>query len=183
MSRIAALAALTSLLVACGACSKASDSTTRSRSADPLPQVVDKTKPGGTTGVPNPPPPPPGGKVGMTPENDASYKIAIAPPASAPVGSEAVARVSVTPSAGWHVNKDFPTSLAITAPDGVKVGKAMMDTKDVTKLDDNELAFDVKLVAAKAGTYKVDGEIKFAVCTPDSCDPKYRPIAIQLVVQ
>ena len=118
----------------------------------------------------------------MTPENDASYKLAVIP-ASAAAGAEAVAKVQVTPSQGWHVNMEFPTQLQIKAPDGVTLTKAVMEIGDAAKVNDNELTFDVKLTAAKAGTYKLDGEIKFAVCTPDSCDPKKRPIAFELVAQ
>jgi hypothetical protein len=114
---------------------------------------------------------------------DTSFKLAVATPPAGPAGTEAVARVSVTPTEGWHMNKEYPTKLKVTAPDGVQLAKAVFEVGDVTKLDDNELAFDIKLVAAKAGTYKVDGEIKFAVCTPETCDPKKQPIAFDLVVQ
>jgi hypothetical protein len=181
MSRFAVAVALASVLVACGACSKKSDTAqvaNQPAPTDNLPAVVDKTK--GPEAVPTQGGP---NAAGMTPENDASYKLAVSPPASAAPGAEAVARVSVTPAEGWKMNKDFPTQLQVTAPDGVKVQKAVMEITDAAKLGDNELTFDVKLVAAKAGTYTVDGEIKFAVCTPDSCDPKKRPIAIQLVAQ
>jgi hypothetical protein len=180
MSRFSAAVAFTSLLVACGACSKKSD-TAQSQNQPPvdksLPVVVDKAQPKGTGETA-----PKGNDNGMTPENDASYKLAVTP-ASAAAGAEAVAKVQVTPSTGWHVNMDFPTQLNIKAPEGVTLTKAVMEIGDAAKVNDNELTFDVKLTAAKAGTYKVDGEIKFAVCTPDSCDPKKRPIAFELVAQ
>jgi len=114
---------------------------------------------------------------------DGSFKLAVSTPAAGPAGAEAVARVSVTPTAGWHMNKDYPTRLKLTAPDGVQLHKAVFELADVTKLDDNELAIDVKLTAAKAGTYKVDGELKFAVCTPETCDPKKQAIAFEVVAQ
>jgi hypothetical protein len=180
--RIGTLAVtLASLLVACGACSKKSDTAREVQNQAPvdknLPVVVDKTKPAGTTETP-----PTGNDSGMTPENDASYKLAVIPAAAA-AGAEAVAKVSVTPAQGWKVNMDFPTQLQVKAPDGVKLTKAVMEIGDAAKVDDHELTFDVKLVADKAGTYKCDGEIKFAVCTPDSCDPKKRAIAFELVAK
>ncbi len=174
MSRFSVAVALASLLVACGACSKKQDTATANttdtaKTTDTrLPDVVDKTA---TKGGP------------MTPANDASFKLAVTTSPAGPAGAEAIAHVSVTPAQGWHVNKDFPTKLALTAPAGVTLTKAVMESADVAKLDDNELAFDVKLKADKAGTYKVDGEIKFAVCTPETCDPKHQPVNIVLVAQ
>jgi len=114
---------------------------------------------------------------------DGSFKLAVSTPAAGPAGTEAIAHVTVTPSTGWHMNKDYPTKLKLTAPEGVALQKAVLELADVAKLDDNELAFDVKLTPARAGTYKVDGELKFAVCTPDTCDPKKQTIAFDVVAQ
>lgn len=180
MSRLAVGVALASLLVACGACSKKPDTAT-GKTEEPLPQVVDKT--GGDKA---PTPDTGSGKTaggGMTPANDTSYKLAVTTPPVGPAGADAIAHITVTPGQGWHVNKDFPTSLQLKAPDGLTLTKASMEAGDAAKLDDNELAFDIKMKAAKAGTYSIDGEIKFAVCTPETCDPKKQPVNIVMVAQ
>jgi hypothetical protein len=165
MSRVSVAVALASLLVACGACSKKPDTAATAKTTDTnLPQVVDKTDK-------------------APPATDTSFKLAISTPPIGPAGAEAVAHVTVTPAQGWHVNKDFPIKLALTPPEGLTLTKAVMETGDVAKLDDNELTFDVKMKAAKAGSYKIDGELKFAVCTPETCDPKKQPINITMVAQ
>ena len=131
----------------------------------------------------------PGGKggpvTGGAPDRggpDTSYNLAVNPPPAAAVGAQAVARVVVHPSEGWKMNHDYPTKLKLAPPDGVTVEKQTLEVGDA-KLDDHELAFDVKLTAARAGTYKVGGEIKFAVCTPETCDPKKQEIAFELVAK
>jgi hypothetical protein len=120
-------------------------------------------------------------QVADTAGADASFKVAVhAPPAVAP-GAETIAKVSVTPGPGWKMNLEYPTKLTLTAPEGVQTPTPVLDGKNIAKLVESELAFDVKLTAAKAGTYKVDAELKFAVCTPETCDPKKQTVAIELV--
>jgi len=120
---------------------------------------------------------------GAAKEPDNSYRLTVSPPEAAKIGAPAVARVSVTPAPGWKINKDFPTALQISAPDGVTLSKPSFEVGDAAKLDDHELTFEVKLTPARSGTHKVGGEIKFAVCTADTCDPKKQPIAFDVTVQ
>lgn len=179
MSRLAFVlsvaVATTSGLGALGGCSKknadVSEAPSTGGTAAPLPKIrgeAPEAAKGPTEGTP--------GGV------DTSFKLAVQTPSAGPAGAPAVARVQVLPAEGWHMNLEYPTKLTLTAPDGVQLDKAVMVPAD-GKLDDNELAFDVKLTAGKAGTYKVDGELKFAVCTPETCDPKKQQIAFELVAQ
>ena len=115
--------------------------------------------------------------------NDSSFNLAIAAPDGAKAGAECVAHVTVTPGSGYHVNQDFPTKLVITPPDGVQVAKAEQHKEDAAAFDTTKLQFDVKLTPAKAGTYKVAGTLKFAVCTDTSCDPKKSAIAFDVAAQ
>jgi hypothetical protein len=128
-----------------------------------------------------------GPDLGGAPEGDrgpdTSFAVKVDPPAPSSAGAEAVARVVVTPGPGWKMNHEYPTELSLSPPDGVKVQKALLELGDVAKLEDNELAFDVKLTSTKPGTYKVGGQLKFAVCTPETCDPKKQTIAFDLVAK
>jgi hypothetical protein len=136
------------------------------------------------TGAPGGAAPAPGGAgAAASDKNDSSFQLAVEAPAPGKPGVEAVAHVVVTPGSGYHVNQEFPTRLVITPPDGVKVAKAELHKEDATKFDANKLQFDVKMTADKAGTYKVAGSLKFAVCTESSCDPKKREIAFDLAAQ
>lgn len=102
-----------------------------------------------------------------------------APPAQK--GQPAVAKILVVPAAGYHINKEFPTSLSLTAPAGVKLGKTHLGSKDAAKWEEKGGEFDVSYTAEKSG--KVTGELKLAVCSSTSCDPKKTPVAFEVAVK
>ena len=89
---------------------------------------------------------------------------------SARVGAATTAHVSVKPSSGFHINKDYPTSLKVTAPDGVAVPKPALGKAD-GQVSEQEAAFDVVLTPSVAGARTIAGELKFAVCSATTCDP------------
>ncbi|HTJ44590.1 MAG TPA: hypothetical protein VL463_20940 [Kofleriaceae bacterium] len=113
-------------------------------------------------------------------KNDSSFNLQVAAPAPVKAGAETIAHVVVTPGTGYHVNQEFPTKLVLTPPDGVKIAKAEQHKEDATTFNNDKLQFDVAMTPDKAGTYKVAGTLKFAVCTESSCDPKKREIAFDL---
>jgi hypothetical protein len=117
-------------------------------------------------------------------------KLAIEPPADAKAGAEAVAKITVTPGAGYHVNVDYPTKLTLTSPQGVTLAKAELTAGghsggkgDADALDEKQLAFAVKLTAAASGSYTINGTFKFAVCDKDQCLPKRETIAIAVAAK
>ena len=101
----------------------------------------------------------------------------------AAVGREGSFNVTVTPKAPWHMNLDFPTSLAITAPDGVTLAKAELRKDDATKLDENSAAFAVKFTPAAAGEKDLSGKFKFAVCQDEACSPVTEEFQVKLAVK
>jgi hypothetical protein len=103
---------------------------------------------------------------------DPSYALKIdAPPGKA--AQKGLVKILIQPGSGYHVNKDYPASLTLTTiPAGVTVDKTKQTAKDATKLTEQEAEFDVSYTAATAGKQTVAGELKFAVCSANSCDPK-----------
>jgi hypothetical protein len=104
----------------------------------------------------------------------------------AKAGSETSVAIKVSPAAGFHMSKNYPTKLTVEAPAGVKVAKAELvaggrsEAKgDADELSEKLVAFSVKATAEKPGTYKITGTFKFGVCDKDSCRAKKQPIAIQ----
>src|SRR5262245_13335301 len=98
-------------------------------------------------------------------------KLAIEPPGEARSGSEAVARITVTPGKGYHVNTEYPIKLTLTPPTGVTLAKDQFVAGgrdkakgDADALDEKQLAFAVKLTPASSGNYTINGKFKFAVC-------------------
>jgi len=193
----------TSIAAAFALCLAAGCSKAESHSAG-LPAAPAAAPTGETAAVPGAPTPAPAGETVAVPgapapgtapaapgaapaapasgAPDTSFQLTVTAPAPGAAGAEAVARVTVVPGAGYKMNKEYPTRLVVQPPAGVTVAKADMVLADAT-FDPHKLSFDVKVVAAKAGTYPVAGTIKFAVCTDATCDPKKQPIAFDVVAR
>lgn len=114
---------------------------------------------------------------------DTSFKVEVIAPPAGKAGTAAVARVRATPGPGYHMNHEYPASLKLTTVDGISADRPSQDLSQVAKLTDDELIFEVKLTAARAGTFQVPAEFKFAVCTDTSCDPKKQTVAIAVTAQ
>jgi hypothetical protein len=112
-----------------------------------------------------------------------SYTIKLSVPDKVAKGAEAVVTVDVAPKTGWHLNKEFPTKLSVTAPDSVKVTKAVQTAADATVLTDNAGQWTVRFTAAAAGTQSFAGKFKFAVCTDTTCDPKREELSWKVAVE
>ena len=112
---------------------------------------------------------------------DVSYVLKFDAPV-AKKGAHAVAHLKITPGAGFHMNKEYPTSLALSPPDGVTLDKAKLTAKDAAKFEEKEALFDVAYTANKPGKQTVTGELKFAVCSANSCDPKKSTVSFEIDV-
>lgn len=112
-------------------------------------------------------------------------KLAIEPPTDARAGAESVARITVTPGNGYHVNTEYPIKLTLTSPAGLTLAKAELvagghdkGKGDADALDEKQLALSVKLTPSATGSYTINGSFKFAVCDKDQCLAKKETIAI-----
>lgn len=106
---------------------------------------------------------------------DASYAIRVEP-VVAKVGQGVRARLVVTPGPGYKMNHEYPHKVTLAALEGV----AVTAPSAPTSLDDNALVFDIGVTAEKAGSHTLTGQAKFAVCTPQTCDPKKVDVALSI---
>jgi hypothetical protein len=111
------------------------------------------------------------------------YTLTIDPPADAAVNGQGVVKIAIHPADGYHVNKDFPSSLKVTPPDGVDVAKAEQTSEDAKKLDETEADFEVAFTPKAAGDKAFAATFKFAVCTATTCDPKREKLAWNVTVK
>ena len=118
--------------------------------------------------------------------------LAIETPADAKAGSEAIAKIVVTPGSAYKVNTEFPTKVTLETVDGVTFAKAELKAGGLDKekgdaeiFEESKLTFAVKLTPAKSGSYTINGSFKFAVCDKagSTCLAKKEPIAIQVAAQ
>lgn len=119
---------------------------------------------------------------GANPTED-RYALEVVPPPEGKVGQEGTVMVKVVPKSPWHMNLDFPTSLAVAAPDGVKLAKAEQNKADAIKLDDNSAEFGVKFTPSAAGDQSFTGKFKFAVCQDEACSPVTEELAFRVAVK
>lgn len=99
---------------------------------------------------------------------DSSFAVKVEAP-SVQKAHKGVARIRITPGPGFHVNKEYPSSVKVVAPAGVTVDK---DKLPPTKVEEAAMDFEVPYTPTETGKKVFTGELKFAVCTAQSCDPK-----------
>jgi hypothetical protein len=103
---------------------------------------------------------------------DNSFRVQVDAPA-AQKAKKGVAKIHITPGPGFHVNKDYPSSVSVVAPAGVTVDKAKLPP---TKVEEAAMDFEVSYMPNESGKKTFTGELKFAVCSASSCDPKKQPL-------
>jgi hypothetical protein len=118
---------------------------------------------------------------GPNPTED-RYELKIEP-ADAKAGQEGTVMVKVVPKSPWHMNLDFPTTLAVTAPTDVKLSKGDQNKADALKLDENSAEFAVKFTATAAGDKEFGGKFKFAVCQDEACSPVTEELKFRVAVK
>ena len=111
------------------------------------------------------------------------YKVDISYPSTLKAGASGVARIVITPAAGWKMNHEFPTKITVEAPADVKVTKAEQKKGDAASFTDKGASFEVPFTATAAGDKSFQAKLKFAVCTDATCDPKKEELAWVVAVK
>jgi hypothetical protein len=119
---------------------------------------------------------------GKAPGKDDRYALEIESP-DAKAGQESKVTVRVVPRDPWHMNLDFPTSLALQAPQGVSLAKAELKKADAAKLDEASCQFDVAFTPTQPGSQSITGKFKFAVCQDEACSPVTEDVEFKVAVK
>jgi hypothetical protein len=106
------------------------------------------------------------------------YSIAVAG-GSGKVNEKITSTITVTAKGEHHVNKEYPHKVLLSAPEGVTVDARVMGVV----ASDTTLTFTVVSTQAAAGTKGINGEVKFATCTPNSCIPAVERVTINVTAQ
>ncbi len=115
------------------------------------------------------------GAASIAAAESTAYKVSVDTP-SAKSTQRAVAKLHITPGAGYHFNQEFPTSVTVTPPAGVTVERNKQTAKDAVKLGEAGADFEIAFVAADKGKKEFVSDLKFAVCSSNTCDPKRESI-------
>lgn len=108
---------------------------------------------------------------------DDSYTLKIKYPNEVKNGAKGTVTFTVIPADGWKMNKDFPTKLTVSAPDGVSVSKDKQKVPDAVEFSDGKAVFAVEFTPSSSGSKAFSAKFKFAVCTSSTCDPKKTELA------
>lgn len=104
-------------------------------------------------------------------------------PDSVAVGKDSMVSITLTPKTGWKINQEFPTKLKIVAPAGTSLKSASLSAKDAKTFSKKSAEFQVAFSATAAGVKKFSGNMRFAMCTDTTCDPKKADLAWTLVAK
>lgn len=91
--------------------------------------------------------------------------------------------LSLTPKGEYHVNEDFPIRAEFTAPASLALAKAAFEKPDAAVFGEKQARFDVPFTPTAEGKHRVVANVKFAVCTPDTCIPDERTLALDVEVR
>lgn len=113
----------------------------------------------------------------------APFSLTIDAP-SVKVGGTGTVRVRLAAAPGYHVNRDFPSSLRLAPPAGVDLPKPIVSVKEGgAKIEEQQATFDVVYTARVAGAQAFTGTVSFAVCTATTCDPHREKVAFTVDVK
>jgi hypothetical protein len=113
------------------------------------------------------------------PATEPSFELVAEVPETC-LGEAALARITVTPEAPWHLNLDFPTALALEPIPGVEMVGDHQGRGDAQRLDADGLEFSVWVTPRIAGVHEILGEVSFALCGSVECAPKRESILLRV---
>lgn len=167
-----AFAAIVAALVGCGGGEPAAPAAPEPAPAAPAPAPT-----------PAPAPAPAAAPAAASDKvEDPSFELALKPTGTYAAGKVQSFALSLKPKGVYHVNQDYPFSVSLTA-EGVTFPKAELGKADAAKFDEKAVELDVPFSAAEAGKHSVSALVKFAVCTPETCVPDERTLALALAVE
>lgn len=85
--------------------------------------------------------------------------------------------IKVTAKGAYHINKEYPHKVTLTAPEGVTIESAKVKGNVDSE---TQLSFVVKSTSAAAGKKDITAEVKFAVCTETTCEPAVEKVTLSV---
>jgi hypothetical protein len=126
-------------------------------------------------------PPPAEGPLSDRAE-DPTFELALLPNGPYAAGKLSSFTVSLKPRGEYHVNEDYPFSVSVQA-EGAALPKAELGKTDAAEFTDKVVRLDVPFTPSAKGEQALRAHVKFAVCTPETCVPDERTLALALTVE
>lgn len=119
---------------------------------------------------------PPGPSV-----EDGTFKLALVSEPSYAAGAASKLTLVLEARGAYHVNPDYPIKIELKAP-GVTLPKPSLGKPDAAEFGEKIARFELPFTAA-AGAHQLVADVDFAVCTPETCMPDQRQLAVSLAVK
>jgi Disulphide bond corrector protein DsbC len=113
---------------------------------------------------------------------DNTFKLALVSEPEYSAGAPARLSLLLEAKGGYHVNQDYPIRVDLKAPAGVKLQKPSLGKPDAAEFGEHKARFEVPFSAEK-GSHQLSADVDFAVCTPETCVPDQRTLAVSLSVK
>lgn len=114
---------------------------------------------------------------------DTSFVLALQPSGEYEAGKLGSFAVALEPRGVYHINQEYPISISLSADDEMGLAKSELARTDAAEFGEKKARFDVPFTPAEAGEHKVQAKVKFAVCTPETCVPDERTLALAIAVK
>lgn len=116
---------------------------------------------------------------------DTTYELRATAAGPYAAGQAGTFEIRLTPRGEYHVNTDprFPFGIVLSGPDGVQFAEGSLDREDAAEFSEQQARFAVAFTPRAAGEHRVTATVDFAVCTPSTCLPEQRTLALVLPVQ
>jgi hypothetical protein len=114
---------------------------------------------------------------------DPSFELAAVPGGPYAVGQLGSFAVSLKPRGEYHINQDYPIAISLRPPSGVRLLRSEFKKADAAVFGEQLARFDVPLTPEQKGAHRLEANVRFAVCTPETCIPDERTLALVLTVQ
>jgi hypothetical protein len=113
---------------------------------------------------------------------DNTFRLALVSEPEYTAGAPSTFKLLLEAKGGYHVNQDYPIRVDLSAPAAVKLQKASLGKPDAAEFGEHKARFEVPFSADK-GSHQLSANVDFAVCTPETCVPDQRAVAISLSVK
>lgn len=111
-----------------------------------------------------------------------SFAMRLAPAGPYKAGELGRFVLQIEPRGEYHINMEYPVEIAVTSDTGATFPKANLAKPDAAEFGEKKARFEVPFTAAAAGDQKVQCNVKFAVCTPETCVPDERNLTLAVAV-
>jgi hypothetical protein len=114
---------------------------------------------------------------------DAIFALRVEKADSYSVGKEASFFVVLSPKGEYHINQEYPTSIALNSSAELSFKKNKLLKPDATRFDEKLAKFELPFSAVKNGDFPLEVKASFAMCTAETCIPFDKTLALSLSIK